>query len=81
MYCRICGNEENVTLRTGRRGLLCDSCAADTPAKVSREAFDAAYWDKGDEVHHATRREFYDDYRASNITLAEYIRTTQSAAM
>jgi monomeric isocitrate dehydrogenase len=79
MYCRICGNEENVTLRTGRRGLLCDSCAADTPAKVSREAFDAAYWDKGDDAHEPTRAAFYEDYRASSFTLEAYIAQTVRA--
>lgn len=80
MYCRICGAIENANLRGGRRGVLCDSCAADTPRKASRAAFEAAYWGRDvDSVPESIRAEFYSDYRASICTLPEYIKQTTSA--
>ena len=81
MTCRICGSEQGTSWRAGRRGYLCDSCALDTPAKVSRAEFDAAYWEAGDDPGERTKAEFYDDYRNSTKTLADYIKATVSAAM
>lgn len=77
-YCRICGDENGVTWRPTKRNYLCESCNADTPRKVSRERFDAAYWSADDDTPESTRREFYDDYRTSNLTLADYIVRTTS---
>ena len=77
MYCMICGDENSVKYRGGNRGMLCDSCAADTPAKVDRARFDAEYWGaEASNVPESTKREFYSDYRASSNTLADYITTT-----
>jgi len=79
MNCRICGSEQDVKFYDGRRGVLCASCAADTPAKVSRAEFDAACWDEGDDAHEPTRAAFYEDYRASSFTLEAYIAQTVRA--
>ena len=79
MNCRICGSEQDVKFYDGRRGVLCASCAADTPAKVSRADFDAAYWDGGDDAHEPTRVAFYEDYRASSFTLEACIAKTVRA--
>ena len=82
MYCRICGDEAGVEYRPQARQSLCRSCADDTPAKVGRSEFEAAYWVDIDgkptleTVHPAIRREFYEDYLASNYTLAQYIERT-----
>ena len=76
MTCRICGSEQDVKFYDGRRGALCASCAKDTPAKVSRAEFDAAYWDEADDVEEATRAAFYEDYRASTYSLEVYIEKT-----
>ena len=84
MYCKICGDENNVKLRGGNRGVLCDTCAASTPRKAGRASFDAAYWGTGDDaraVPEGIKREFYDDYRASEKTLEQYIEATTSATM
>jgi hypothetical protein len=80
MYCRICGDERNVSFRPQARQSLCDSCAADTPAKVGRAEFDRVYW-RGDDAPpcEAIRREFYSDYLTSTHNLAEYVRRTTSA--
>ncbi len=79
MTCRICGSKQDVNFYDGRRGALCASCAKDTPAKVSRAEFDAAYWDEGDDAHELTRAAFYEDYRASSFSLTAYIAKTVSA--
>jgi transcription initiation factor TFIIIB Brf1 subunit/transcription initiation factor TFIIB len=79
MNCRICGSEKDVEYRAGRRGALCASCASDTPDKVSRAEFDAAYWDEGDDAHEPTRAAFYEDYRNSPHSLEAYIAATVRA--
>lgn len=76
MYCRVCGDKRNVQYRLGKRQSLCDSCNADTPVKVSRESFDKAYWKNDPTVSQSTKREFYEDYLASECTLPEYIKQT-----
>ena len=70
-YCRICGDESGAEYRPSARQTLCTLCADDTPVKVGRSAFEAAY-----KTPAAIRREFYDDYLTSNYTLAEYIKHT-----
>lgn len=85
-YCRICGDEAGAEYRPKARQTLCPSCAADTPAKVGRVEFDAAYWvdvdgkPAADEQPAAIRREFYEDYLASNLNLEQYIKRTTYAA-
>ena len=81
MYCRICGDENNVSFAGGNRGFLCPSCKAETPAKVGFDAFCRAYFKGDDDCPDATKREFYDDYRASTNTLADYMRLTTFATM
>lgn len=82
MYCRICGTEENVAYHAAQRQALCRDCKRDTPPKVSRAAFDLAYWKREDgtvdpsDPPEGIRREFYEDYLASSDTLARYIVAT-----
>ena len=77
-YCRICGDKSGTQYYPTKHNTLCPTCAADTPDKVSRAAFNVAYWgDTWEEVPQPTRGEFYDDYRASTCTLAEYIEETR----
>ena len=87
-YCRICGaegyEENGVKWFPFKHNTLCASCADDTPNKVSREEFDATYWLGEDgqidqTIMHSTKREFYDDYKSSNLTLEQYIARTTSA--
>jgi hypothetical protein len=79
--CRICG-DPNGHLRIGNRGVLCDSCCADTPRKVSREVFYREYFGAdAATTSEAIKREFYDDYRSSTHTLADYIAATTSATV
>lgn len=77
MYCRICGSEENVTYYFSQRQALCPFCKADTPAKIGHYEFDRRYW-AGDEEPpcEGIRREFYDDYKASSYTYAQYAKET-----
>ena len=87
MYCKICGDERTAEYRPAQRQTLCNSCWEDTPHKVGRDAFDAAYWkredgsDGRDDVPLSTRNEFYSDYLASNLNLADYTAHTTSATM
>ena len=81
-YCRICGDEEQTKYYPAKHNTLCPSCAEDTPDKVGRTAFEAAYWLGEDgqpdtTVPASTKREFWEDYRASNLDLAQYIEETQ----
>jgi hypothetical protein len=80
-YCRVCGAEDVSTFyRNKQRQTLCDSCAGDTPPKVSRDEFEKAYWlaDGGELPCYSVRKEFYEDYLRSTHTLEEYInRTTE----
>jgi hypothetical protein len=79
--CRICG-DPNGHLRIGNRGVLCDSCCDDTPRKVSREVFYREYFGAdAATTPEAIKREFYDDYRSSTHTLADYIAATTSATV
>jgi hypothetical protein len=84
-YCRICGDEKNVRYRPAQGQSLCNSCWQDTPAKVSRESFERAYWKRDDgsdgreDVPESTRREFYADYLASTNTLKDYLASTTSS--
>lgn len=78
MYCKICGDENNISYRPGRRQVLCDTCAKDTPVKVSRSSFDRQYWGNDPTVNESIKREFYEDYLASKNTLPEYIKATTS---
>jgi hypothetical protein len=77
MTCQICGEEGHVKAYVRQRQVLCRACAARTPAKVSRAAFEAAYWgDHVAEVPLGTRREFYSDYVASTYDVSGYIAAT-----
>lgn len=82
MYCRICGDEENVKYYPAKRQTLCTFCAKDTPRKVSRETFDKRYWVSDDPNEapppESIKLEFYADYLASGDTLDEYIEATTS---
>jgi hypothetical protein len=75
MYCRICGANP-AKYRAAKRQTLCAYCNRETPAKVARESFDAAYWKGCDDVPESTRREFYADYLASTETLRTYMKST-----
>ena len=79
MYCRICGDENNVSFAGGNRGMLCPSCLKDTPRKVGFDTFCRAYFKGDEDCPVAIRHEFYDDYRASNYTLKQYIAKTTEA--
>jgi hypothetical protein len=77
MYCKICGDERNVAYRPAARQSLCDSCSADTPAKIGRVNFDRWYWDgRAGEVCESTKRDFYEDYLRSNHTFDQYLVVT-----
>jgi hypothetical protein len=80
MYCRVCGDDgETVKYRSGKHQSLCRWCNRDTPRKVTREEFERVYWagPPGIEtVPHSTRRDFWEDYLASECTLAEYVEQT-----
>lgn len=86
-YCRICGDIKTARPRGMNRGSLCDYCAKDTPAKVSRAEFEAEYWKDENgksnpgSVPDSIRREFYADYRGSKHELPEYIKATAGEAM
>ena len=75
MICTICGTSDATRIAT--KGTLCQPCAAATPRKVSRQRFDLVYWGrKYADVPEGTRRDFYQDYRASSSTLKSYIDAT-----
>ena len=77
MYCRICATHRTVSFRRACRMNLCDHCASETPRKASRANFDRAYWGaKFATVPESTRREFFNDYKVSCCTLAEYKEKT-----
>lgn len=79
MYCRICGTEKSLKYYPRKLQTLCPPCAADTPAKVSKETFDREYWGvELPNVPESTRAEFYDDYLCSTHMLPEYILATTS---
>jgi ribosome-binding protein aMBF1 (putative translation factor) len=82
MHCRICGDTDmgNLQYRERSRMTLCDSCHADTPAKVGREEFEREYWGDGiADVPHGTRQSFWEDYRASKHgKVADYLAATTS---
>lgn len=82
MYCRVCGVRENVEYRPSKLQTLCDPCSKETPRKIGREEFDAAYWkgEGADTVPESTKREFYSDYKTSTHTLEEYIEATTRQA-
>lgn len=83
-YCRVCGDESNVTYHARSGQFLCRCCAEDTPTKVTREEFDRAYWASYPDGElspcESVRREFYEDYQWSTHTLDSYIRETKVAA-
>lgn len=78
MYCRICGDTNNVKLVGGYRGFLCPSCAANTPKKVSFDRFKEIYFAGDNDVPYPIAKEFYDDYRSSSHNLHDYIKETTS---
>ena len=80
MYCRVCGDENQVSFHGPSGQYLCKSCAKDTPHKVSRETFYKKYF--GDEdIPESIKREFYEDYQRSTHNLKEYIAKTTSYTM
>ena len=63
--------------RPASRIALCDSCADETPAKISRGEFDPLYWGSAfGDVPEGTRREFYSDYLTSACDFEEYLDHT-----
>ena len=96
-YCIICGDtEENkpewfqgkwiVSYPNKGWQSLCKPCASETPDKVSRSEFEAAYWvDAGecyaDKVSPSIRKEFYEDYLRSSDILETYILGTRSETL
>ena len=78
MHCNICGDDRTAHYRPNQRQVLCDHCAENTPAKVSRSEFDKAYWNEpeAEQPPESTKREFYSDYLTSCNTLREYITAT-----
>jgi hypothetical protein len=78
--CQVCGGERDTKYYPSKRQRLCRSCAPNTPNKVSREAFDAAYWKGGDPqtVPEVTKGDFYEDYLRSDDSLPDYIKATSS---
>lgn len=78
MECRICGSEQRVYFYHAKgQQALCESCAKNTPSKIGPLAFAKKYWGKDwKQVPASTRHEFYDDYRASNLTYEKYEQST-----
>lgn len=62
--------------------MLCDSCAASTPNKIGYEEFKRRYFetdiDVGEKVPENIAREFYSDYRSSDLNFEEYLQSTTS---
>lgn len=76
--CRICGASAEYRPRL-MFAALCDDCDRTTPDKLNRTEFERIYWNGlAETVVLSIRREFYDDYFSSNLTLEEYIRQTLS---
>lgn len=74
--CRICDAPAEYRPRL-MFAVLCDDCDAEMPDKLSRAEFEVAYWNGlAETVTPSIRREFYDDYFNSNLTLEEYISQT-----
>jgi hypothetical protein len=83
MFCRVCGDQRGVKYRARSRLALCPSCHRDTPAKVTRAAFERVYWGgRADDVPAAVRAAFWDDYRHSGYgSVASYKRATTSPVL
>jgi len=76
-YCRVCGSEAGIEYRASKRQSLCGPCAAETPRKASRAAFERRYWGAGvGSVSRSMRDSFWADYLTSVCTLADYIEST-----
>ena len=81
MICQVCGDSP-AERHPSKRQRLCPSCAADTPRKIGRDAFDRAYWHgEGDPPPEATKADFYEDYLRSSHTLKSYIATTTTPSL
>lgn len=78
MYCQVCGDTYDIAYYPRKRQSLCATCAADTPNKISRAAFDRAYWsdEAAGDPPEAIRREFYEDYLRSNLGFRAYVNHT-----
>ena len=81
MFCKICGDENNVVYRIRSNMCLCASCHEDTPKKVGFKEFCLSYFHKdADTLYYVDRRiakEFFDDYRTSKYgSVADYITAT-----
>lgn len=74
-HCRVCGDPA-ACYRPAQRSTLCESCAAETPAKIGRAEFDRRYWPAPESVPESTRREFFADYLASRCTFDAYLAAT-----
>lgn len=84
LTCRICDLQDDTVARYIAKGsmVLCPTCCAETPDKVSRLEFDKLYWDGDSEsVAPAMRKSFYEDYLMSNMTLGDYVRATTGKEM
>jgi len=77
-YCRVCGDDRDVRWYATKRQFLCRGCAATTPRKVSRSAFDRLYWDNPETIPDHVKREFYSDYLTTALTVREYRERTTS---
>lgn len=77
-YCRVCGDESEVTYHRASGQFLCPYCAKDTPAKLSRSEFIARYFAGDDDCPESTKREFYEDYQRSTLTFEQYVEQTVS---
>lgn len=78
--CWVCGDDRGVKYSPSRRMALCPTCLSETPVKVDRETFEAAYWNvETKEIPESVRAEFYDDYLRSSDTLARYCGDTRGA--
>lgn len=64
--------------------MLCDSCAKTTPHKIGYEEFKQRYFEAdvdvllGESVPENIAREFYSDYRSSDLNFEEYLQSTTS---
>jgi hypothetical protein len=76
MYCRICGDENDVKYYPDKRQSLCPSCASDTPRKVGLGVFAKAMFppDVDEMPPRAIVRDFYEDYLASSQGLLDYVQ-------
>ena len=72
MYCAVCGVEDGVAYRYAQRQALCAYCLKDTPRKIGYEEFKAKYFSAPNDCPESTMREFYSDYKASNLTFVQY---------